>query len=334
LVSVSLVFVAIAPTAAQPPDIDELLDRVHQQYAGEGSGELPDYIPALQSADPGQFGIAVVTVSGEVHAVGDADTAFAIMSAAKPFTLALVMQQHEAGVVPERIGVEPTGLPFNSVEAIEQHPERSVNPMVNAGALAAVSLLQGDDPQARWNRLLAWYSEFAAADLHLMEPVYTSVRDTGWRNRSVAALLYSYGRLYAEPEVVRDLYNRQSSVGVTARQLATMGAVLANGGVNPLTERRVMDPQHVSGVLAVMMMAGLYDDAGEWAWTVGLPAKSGVGGGIVAVVPGRLAIAAFSPLLDEQGNSVRAQAAIQDFTSALGLGLFGPSPSEVSNKVP
>ncbi len=305
-------------------EIHTLLAEIYQETSGNSEGTLPDYIPALAEADPDQFAIAVVLADGQTIGVGDLDHEFAIMSAAKPFTAALVLRQSGRETIREKIGVEPTGAHFNSVAAIELHPDRSVNPMVNAGAMAAVSLLEGDDPEAQWGSLLGWYQQLAGAELAVIDGVYQSVQKTGERNKAMAVLLHSYGRLYGEPEAVRDIYNRQSSVGVTTAQLAMMGAVLANGGVHPVSGETLLAPDLVSGVLALMTMAGLYDGAGAWAWEVGLPAKSGVGGGIVAVVPGRLAIAAFSPRLDEQGNSVRAQLAIRQFASRMRLGLFGP----------
>ena len=308
-----------------PPadEIQALLERVHAEVAGVSEGSLPDYIPALTEVDPDRFAIAAVLVDGRTLSVGDAEHAFVIMSAAKPFTAALVMKQRGREAILEKIGVEPTGAPFNSITAIESHPQRSVNPMVNAGAMAAVSLLEGDSPEARWTTLLSWYRQLADAPLEVDPTVYASVRDTGLRNRAIASLLFDYGRLYGDPEAVRDVYNRQSSIDVTTEQLAMMGATLANGGVHPGTGERLLEPDLVAGVLALMTMAGMYDHAGEWAWQVGLPAKSGVGGGIVAVAPGRLSIAAFSPRLDEQGNSVRAQMAIRRVAARLGLGLFG-----------
>lgn len=318
---------ALAARAEDLPDaaaLEAMLAEIHADVMPVTDGSLPDYIPALQTADPELFAIAVVLADGRTFSVGDAQHGFVIMSAAKPFTAALVMKQHGREIIRERIGVEPTGLPFNSIAAIELHAGRSVNPMVNAGAMAAVSLLAGDSPAAQWEGLLDWYRSLADADLQLDTPVYESVRDTGLRNRAIATLLLDYGRLYGDPEAVRDVYNRQSSVTVTTEQLAMMGAVLANGGVQPRTRQQLLQPQAVSGALALMTMAGLYDGAGEWAWQVGLPAKSGVGGGIVAVAPGKMAIAAFSPRLDEHGNSVRARRAIRELAGRLGLGLFGP----------
>jgi glutaminase len=300
-----------------------LATRAVDKFAGVREGKLPSYIPALAESDPDRFAVAIATTRGEVFSAGDADVPFAIMSVAKVFTLALILEDLGTATVIDRIGVEPTGLPFNSIRAVEIHPERSVNPLVNAGALAAVSLLQGEDPAEKWLRLLTWYGRFAGRDLALLTPVYASVSATGERNRAMAHLLRSYGRLYADPDQTRDTYNRQSSVAVTARDLAIMGAALANGGVQPRTGERLITGEHVEDVLAIMMMAGMYDGAGRWAVEVGLPAKSGVGGGVLAIAPGQLAIAGFSPRLDENGNSVRAVRAIRWLAEELDLDLFG-----------
>ncbi len=305
--------------------IQSLLEEIHAELLPVNDGSLPDYIPALQDADAELFAISVVLVDGRTLSVGNSTDSFPIMSAAKPFTAALVMKQHGREIIRQKIGVEPTGAAFNSIEAIEMHPERAVNPLVNAGAMATVSLLGGDSAATQWDELLGWYQDLANAELKINQQVYASVSETGFRNRAIAMLLYDYGRLYGDPEAVRDVYNRQSSVDVTTAQLATMGAVLANGGVHPQSGKRMLAAEEVSGVLALMFMAGMYDGAGDWAWHVGLPAKSGVGGGIVAVVPGKLSIAAFSPRLDEHGNSVRAQRAIRMLSGRLQLGLLGPA---------
>ncbi len=322
---------ACSRAANLPPDDDEarrLLASIHERYLEDRSGALPDYIPALAAADPEPFAIAVVTTDGRTVSVGDTQAPFVIMSAAKPFTAALVIRQRGRDTLRDRVGLEPTGEAYNSINVIEENPLRTVNPLVNAGAMATVSLVRGADPEAQWNALLDWYSRLAGAPLHMDDSIYESVRKTGLRNRSVAALLRSYDRLYGEPEAVRDLYNRQSSVQLDTLQLAMMGATLANGGVQPVSGERLLSPEDVTAVLSLMTMAGMYDGAGAWAWDVGLPAKSGVGGGIVAVAPGVLAVAAFSPRLDEKGNSVRAQLAIRSLSAQLQLGLFGPVPGD------
>lgn len=304
-----------------------LLADAHARFKSMKEGRNADYIPYLAKVDSNLFGIAVVTVKGEVYGVGDADYPFAIESISKPFTLALVMQEHGDEVVMKKIGVEPTGMPFNSVMALELHKERAINPLVNAGAMASVSLVKATGPADRWKKILAMYGRFAGAKLTLNEEVYTSEAESNQHNRGIAELLFSYSRLYSDPLETADVYTKQCSVGVTAKQLATMGATLANGGINPITSERVIDGKYVPKILAIMMMAGFYNESGKWAWHTGLPGKTGVGGGIVAVVPGKFAIVGFSPPLDEAGNSVRATLAIRYIADTLGVNVFGhPGP--------
>jgi glutaminase len=272
------------------------------------------------------FGVVIVTREGKVFSAGDVDYEFSIQSVSKPFTAALVMTEQSPEVVREKIGVEPTGLPFNSKMALEIYDERSVNPLVNAGAIASVSLVQAKSEEERWNKVLQNISDFAGRPLGVLEKVYESEYTTAFGNRGIANLLYNYGRLYSEPEEALRVYTRQCSIGVSARDLGMMGATLANQGVNPKTGKRVMPPNHVPELLAVMATAGFYDESGEWMYTAGLPAKTGVGGGIVAVVPGRFAIAAFSPRLNAAGNSIRSLNAIRDIAGELGVGVYGPNP--------
>lgn len=308
--------------AADGERLQAVVDAAYARFKGVSEGENAGYIPALAAADPEAFGIVIVTVDGKVHARGDTEQPFAIMSAAKPFTLALLLSQRGPQVVVEKIGVEPTGLPFNALEGTDKSSPRPLNPMVNGGAIAAVSLLQVEREEQRWPMILEYYSRFAGEPLDLMEDVYRSVSGSNYRNRALVNLLESGGWLEADPRSTLDVYNKQSSVAVTARQLATMGATLANGGVNPLSGDRVLDASLVDEVLSVMMLSGFYDESGWWAYTAGLPAKSGVGGGIVAVVPGEMAIAAFSPRLSAAGNSVRGMKAVEYISRELGTGLF------------
>jgi glutaminase len=310
---------AEVPSAAA---LQELVDRVHEDIRGINAGANADYIPALAEVDSSLFGIAIVTADGEVVTAGDVDYSFAIESVSKPFTMALVLHEIGLDALIEKIGVEPTGMPFNSVVAVEVEPARSVNPLVNAGAMAAVSLLEASDADTRWQKILDGYEAFAGEDLALLDQVYESEAATNYHNRGIANLLFSYERLYADPDEVVDVYTKQCSVGVTAVQLATMGATLANGGVNPRTGERLLAADLVPRALAIMLTAGFYDESGRWSVEAGLPSKTGVGGGIVSVVPGQMAIAAFSPPLDEAGNSVRAQRAISRISDELGLSIF------------
>jgi glutaminase len=321
-----LAALAAWPTAALAVDIQAAVNEAHAKFKDLKDGKNADYIPVLAEVPSELFGVAVVTVDGTVYAAGDVDHAFSIQSVAKPFTAALVMQEQGVEALRQKIGVEPTGLPFNSIIAIELHPQRSVNPLVNAGAIAAVSMLEAKDARQRWKKILDWYGELAGEKLELIDEVYESEAATNYRNRAIAHLLYNYGRLYSEPLEATDVYTKQSSVGVDTLQLAMMGATIANGGRNPKTGKQLIDPGNVPELLAIMLMAGFYDEVGSWAYTAALPAKTGVGGGIVAVVPGRMSIAAFSPRLNEAGNSVRALRAIEHLSRALELGLFGPNP--------
>jgi len=312
----------------QARQFQRLVDEAHARYKGLTEGKNADYIPILTTVPSDLFGVVIVDASdGKVYAAGDTDYKFSIQSVSKPFTAALVMAQQGPQAIREKIGVEPTGLPFNSRMAIELYPEaRSVNPMVNAGAIAAVSLVQATSEQDRWNKIIDNFNGYAGATLTVLEEVYDSEYETAFGNRAIANLLFNYGRLYSDPEEAMRVYTRECSVGVSAKDLGMMGATLANGGVNPVTDRRMLPAEHVPELLAIMATAGFYDESGEWMYTAGLPAKTGVGGGIVAVVPGRFAIAAFSPRLNEAGNSIRSLNAIRDIAGTLGVGVFGANP--------
>ncbi len=282
-------------------------------------GKNASYIPALAQVNPALFGLAAVTVEGKCVTVGDADHAFAIESISKAFNLSLVMDCHGPAKLRRNIGAEATGEAFNSVMALELHRGKPLNPLVNAGAMAAVSLVPGSDAGVVWQNIMARFAALAGHELPLMDEVYESESATNAHNKGIAWLLKSYGYLYNEPEATVDLYTRMCSLAVTARELATMGACYAAGGMHPLTGRRVCKRQNVPEILADMVMEGLYTGSGDWLYANGLPAKSGVGGGIVCVVPGRLALAAYSPPLDAAGNSVRGQKALTDIIARLNL---------------
>jgi glutaminase len=307
--------------------LQQVVNEAYAKFKGLTEGENADYIPILATIPSELFGVAIGLKDGTVISAGDVDYRFAIESTSKPFTAALVMQQYGGPqAIVDKIGVEPTGLPFNSKLAIELLNARSVNPLVNAGAIASVSLVKADSEEERWKLVLENLEGFAAADLPLLEEVYKSEYETSWSNRGIANILYNYERLYADPEISMRVYTKQCSVGVTTDELAIMGATLANGGVNPKTGKRMINEAYVPELLAIMLTAGFYDGSGYWSMTAGLPSKTGVGGGIVSVVPGKMAIAAFSPRLDEYGNSVRAQNAIRYIAGELGVGIFGPNP--------
>jgi glutaminase len=307
-------------------DFQRVVDAAHAKYKDLKDGKNADYIPILTETPSDLFGVVIVTKDGKVYSAGDVDYVFSIQSVSKPFTAALVMTEQGPAVLKDKIGVEPTGMAFNSKLALAVY-ENSVNPLVNAGAIAAVSLVQATSEQDRWNKVSQNLSDFAGRPLTVLEKVYESEYSTAFGNRGIANLLYNWGRLYSDPEEALRVYTRECSVGVSAKDLGMMGATLANGGVNPLTRKSVMPAKHVPELLAVMATAGFYDESGDWMYTAGLPAKTGVGGGIVAVVPGRFAIAAFSPRLNEAGNSVRSLNAIRDIAGELGVGVFGANPN-------
>ncbi|TYK67002.1 glutaminase A [Colwellia echini] len=320
-----LVLVFVSPLHAKAPQtaqIQTVLDDAYGKFIQKNPGKNADYIPALAKVDSAYFGLALVTHDGKVYTKGDVDQSFSIQSISKVFTLALAMEEKGSQTILDKVGVNATGLAFNSVTAIEQNPARSVNPLVNAGAMATVSLLDGNDDKTKWSALSGWYNTFANRKLSVLEDVYKSETDTNSHNRAIAELLVSYDRFYGDVDLNLDIYTRQCSVAVTAKDLAVMASVFANNGVHPLTGKRIMSSDNVARVLAVMTTAGLYEDSGQWAYQVGLPAKSGVGGGIIAVSPGQFAVAVFSPRLDAAGNSIRAQQAIDYIAEKLHANIF------------
>jgi len=333
IAAAAVLSLAALPASAKGPvpdpavkDFQRVVDASHARYKDLKDGKNADYIPILTETPSDLFGVVIVSKDGKVYGAGDIDYVFSIQSVSKPFTAALVMNQQGPEVLKEKIGVEPTGMAFNSKLALGVY-EDSVNPLVNAGAIAAVSLVQASSEADRWNQVSQNLGDFAGRPLTVLEKVYDSEYTTAFGNRGIANLLYNWGRLYSDPEEALRVYTRECSVGVSARDLGMMGATLANGGVNPLTGKQVLPARHVPELLALMATAGFYDESGMWMFTAGLPAKTGVGGGIVAVVPGRFAIAAFSPRLNEAGNSVRAMNAIRDIAAELGVGVFGANPN-------
>jgi glutaminase len=324
-----LVLSAFAGTARaqDAATIDKALKDAHAKFAGVNEGKNADYIPALAKVPSKLFGIALVGVDGTTHAAGDADSLFSIQSISKVFTMARVVQDSGEKKIEDTVGVDATGQVFNSIVAIEQYRGHQMNPLVNPGAIATTGMVTGKTDAEKWNKILDIYSDFAGRKLEVNKPVYDSEAATNQRNQAIGALMYAYDLIKDDPKMVTDVYTRQCSVNVSAKDLAQMAATLANGGKNPVTKKQVIDSKHIPGILAVMATAGLYDDSGIWLYHVGLPAKSGVGGGIIAVVPGRFGIAAFSPPLDTAGNSVRAQRAIGWIAEQLKANLFASTPN-------
>jgi glutaminase len=311
-------------TGRLPPeqDVAALVDEAHRRYRDVGAGSVSDVYPALGRVVPGLYGICVASVDGRVHAAGDADVAFTIMSVAKPFTFALVCDVLGADEIQRRVGVNATGLPFNSLEALRNDEDGRTNPMVNPGAIATASFAPGSSAAEKWRWVRDGLSRFAGRELELDEGTYASASATNHRNRELAAVLAERGRLGCEPVDALDVYTRQSCLHVTARDLAVMGATLADGGANPVTGERVVSADTCRYALTVMTTAGLYETSGDWLYDVGLPGKSGIGGGIVTVSPGKGGLGTFSPPLDEAGNSVRGQLAARFLSRRLGLDLF------------
>jgi glutaminase len=303
-----------------PERVQAWLDEAHARFAGDTSGEVSRVYPALAEMPPHLFGICVVSTAGRVHAAGDAEREFTIMSVSKPFVFALACERLGPGVMRDRVGVNGTGLPFNSLAAVESSPDGRTNPMVNAGAIATTSLL-GD-----WSAIHDGLSRFAGRELPFDDAVYASASATNHRNQGIARLLQDRGRIYADPAEAVDLYTRQCALRVSARDLAVMGATLADGGVNPVTGERVIDAAVCHYTLAVMLTAGLYETSGDWLYDIGLPAKSGIGGGIVTISPGKGGMGTFAPPLDAAGNSVRGRRVAAFLSERLGLDLLISAP--------
>jgi glutaminase len=297
------------------------LQELHARYRGVADGKVADYIPELALAKPEWFGISAVTVDGQTFDVGDHDQLFSIQSVSKPFVFGQALDDHGREAVLQKVGVEPTGEAFNAI-VLDEASNRPFNPLVNAGAIATADLIHGKDFADRIKRLMAMFGRYAGRELYVDNAIFLSERTTGHRNRAISHLMLNFGMVSEQIADSLELYFQQCSVLVNARDLAVMGATLANAGVNPLTQTRAIEQQHVKDVLSVMFTCGMYDYAGEWGYRVGLPAKSGVGGGICAVVPGVAGIGIFSPPLDARGNSVRGIKVCEELSTRFGLHAF------------
>lgn len=307
-------------------DVQRAVDEAWRRFRGHSEGRPSEVYPALAGVDPALFGVAVVATSGQIFTAGDALTRFTIMSVAKPFVLALVCEEVGLARVRELVGVNATGLPFNAVQAVEASPKGRTNPMVNPGAIATTSLVPGRSTEARWETILAGLSRFAGRDLNVDNGMLSSAQATNHRNRALANLLTSVGGLVGDPADAVDLYTRQSCVEVTTVDLAVMGATLADGGVNPVTHEAVVSATTAQAVLAMMTIAGMYETSGDWLLDVGVPAKSGIGGGIICVAAGKGCLATFAPPLDGSGNSIRGQLTAAYLARALGLDMLASAP--------
>ncbi|WP_449418776.1 glutaminase A [Phormidium nigroviride] len=301
--------------------IQTFLDELHLKFQPLKEGVLPNYIPELAKANPDWFGICVVTADGQIYQAGDCDQLFTIQSISKAFVYGMALEDRGRDYVLTRVGVEPTGDAFNSIQ-VDEVSKRPYNPMVNAGAIATTSLIKGIDPTERLNRMLDMFQRYVGRDLFVDMSVFTSERSTGHRNRAMAHLMLNFGMIEPNIDEALDLYFQQCSVMVNCQDLAVMAATLANCGINPISKARAVESRYVRNILTIMYTCGMYNFAGEWAYTVGLPAKSGVSGGIIAVAPHKMGIAVFSPLLDSHGSSVRGLKVCEEISEQFGLHLF------------
>jgi glutaminase len=308
--------------------IEQALNEAYNKFKDMKEGKNADYIKELATVDPNIYGIALVTTDGQIYTKGDLTSAVSIQSISKVFTMARVIEEQGAKAVMDKIGVDATGMRFNSIVAVELQKGKEINPLVNPGAIAATSLVAGADSASKWKSILDTHSDFAGRKLWLDIPVYKSEAGDNLRNQAIAHLLYAYNRMYFDPVQATDIYTKQCAISVNAKDLAIMAATLANGGVNPVTKKKVVSPETVRYTLPVMATAGLYDDSGQWLYATGLPAKSGVGGGIIAVAPGQFGIAVISPPLSPAGNSVKAIQTIKYIVDALGADPYQIKPKQ------
>jgi glutaminase len=318
------------PAQSQDPSIATVLNETYSKFKNLQEGKNADYIPALAKVDPKIFGIALVTTDGKVYTAGDVKSEVSIQSISKVFTLAKVIEEDGPEKIEKTIGVDATGMRFNSIVSVEFSQKAlggpEMNSLVNPGAIATTSMVNGGTRAEVWKSILDWHSAFAGRPLAVNQEVFKSEAATNQRNQAIGALMYAYGYIKDKPDQATDVYTEQCSINVNAKDLATMAATLADGGKNPVSGKQVMTAKNVPYVLAVMATAGLYDDSGKWLYHTGLPGKSGVGGGIIAVAPGKFGIAVISPPLDDAGNSVRAQKAIIEIVNRLHANPYAVEP--------
>lgn len=302
--------------------LENFLGELYDKYKPLKEGRLANYIPELDKANPDWFSICVVTADGQTYSVGDYEQLFTIQSISKAFVYGLALEEHGRDYILKRVGVEPTGDAFNSLIQLEESSKRPYNPMVNAGAIATTSLIKGANPSERLNRLLDMFGRYVGHDLFIDMPVFLSERTTGHRNRAMAHLMLNFGMIDEKIDEALDLYFQQCSIMVNCQDLAIMAATLAHCGINPITQQRAVEARYIRDILTVMYTCGMYNFAGEWAYKVGLPAKSGVSGGLLVVVPQKMGIAVFSPPLDSHGSSVRGMKVCEELSERFGLHLF------------
>ena len=313
--------------------LKEVAQEAYEQVKGNTGGKNADYIPYLANIDKNLFGISICLMNGQTINIGDTDYRFGIESVSKVHTAILILRQYGAQKVLDMNGADATGLPFNSIIAILLENDHPSTPLVNAGAITACSMVKpvGDSKQ-KWDAIVANITDLCGSAPQLIDELYKSETATNFNNKSIAWLLKNYNRIYDDPDMALDIYTRQCSIGVTAKQLATMAATLANGGKNPVTKQQVFKPELSPKIASMMATVGFYEHTGDWLFTTGLPAKTGVGGGIMGVVPGVMGVAAFAPPLDEAGNSVKAQKALAYIAGHLNLNIFGTTRCVMAEK--
>lgn len=305
--------------------VKEAMEAAYEDALKETSGKNADYIPYLADINPDIFGITICLPNGEIFGIGDSGYKFGIESISKVSTALLAMQQHSAADILEKIGADATGLPFNSIMAILMERDHPSTPLVNAGAISACSMISpGGDADEKWNAIFGFMEQLTSSKLEVIDELYRSESDTNFNNKSIAWLLKNYDRIYDDPDISLDLYTRQCSVAISTQQLAIMAGTIAHSGVNPLNNETVFKSNLTTNIVSMMATVGFYERTGDWMFTTGVPAKTGVGGGIMGVIPGVMGIAAFSPRLDESGNSVRAQRAIAYISNRLNLNIYSP----------
>lgn len=308
-----------ATNALTEERINAVLKEAYEKFKDNQDGKNADYIKALEVVDSKIFGITLMTPDGKVYEIGDTNEVVSIQSISKVFTAAKVIQEKGETFLQEKIGVNATGLAFNSIIALEQHGGSASNPFVNAGAIQSTSWVEAKDSKERWAKISGYMDDFAGKKLGFNDVVYDSEVNDNKRNQAISKILDAYGRMGSDPLEATTVYTKQCSVNISSHDLAVMGATFANDGVNPVTGKKVLDKKYVPKILAVMATAGLYDNAGDWLYLTGTPAKSGVGGGILAIVPGKMGIGVVSPPLDKFGNSVRGQQAAAYIIEKLGI---------------
>lgn len=303
--------------------LTELVSEAHEQFKGNTEGANADYIPYLANIDKNLFGISLCLLNGQVINVGDTNYAFGIESVSKVHTAILALRQYGADKLLEMIGADATGLPFNSIMAILLESDHPSTPLVNSGAISACSMVKPiGDSQAKWKEIVDNIADLCGSQTPLIEELYKSESETNYNNKAIAWLLKNYNRIYDNPDLALDLYTRQCSLGVTSEQLAITAATIANEGLNPVTKKQVFDGSLAPKITSMISTVGFYEHSGDWLYSSGIPAKSGVGGGVLGVLPGQFGIAAFAPPLDEAGNSVKAQLAIKYIMNKLNLNIF------------